>query len=105
MNALNRNNHLSTQAKPWAAFRYADYRTLWVVLVSGAIVSWMRILGTAQWLLDETGSAYLVGLIGVVQLVVQVPVTLLAGNLADQVDRRRLMSCAYGVSAAVMVST
>ena len=104
MNALNRNNHLNTQAKPWAAFRYADYRTLWVVLVSGAIVSWMRILGTAQWLLDETGSAYLVGLIGVVQLVVQVPVTLLAGNLADQVDRKRLMSCAYGVSAAVMAT-
>ena len=82
---------LSNNTKPWAAFRYADYRTLWIVLVSGAIVSWMRILGTAQWLLDETGSAYLVGLIGVVQLVVQVPVTLLAGNLAGRMDRQKLV--------------
>jgi len=59
---------------------------LWVVLIFGSIVSWMRILGTAQWLLDETNSAYLVGLIGVVQLVVQIPVTLWAGNLADRLD-------------------
>lgn len=95
---------LSNNTKPWAAFRYADYRTLWIVLVSGAIVSWMRILGTAQWLLDETGSAYLVGLIGVVQLVVQVPVTLLAGNLADRMDRKKLMRYAYGSSALVMAS-
>ena len=54
----------------------------------GSILSWMRILGTAQWLLDATGSAYLVGLIGVVQLVVQIPVTLWAGNLADRMDRK-----------------
>jgi MFS family permease len=72
--------------------------------VSGSIVSWMRILGTAQWLLDETGSAYLVGLIGVVQLVVQLPVTLWAGNLADRIDRKKLMSFSYGASAIVMCS-
>lgn len=92
----------TVKPKPWAAFRYSDYRVLWVVLVTGSIVSWMRILGTAQWLLDETGSAYLVGLIGVVQLVVQVPVTLWAGNLADRVDRKKLMSAAYGATALVM---
>jgi MFS family permease len=89
-------------AKPWEAFRYRDYRALWLILISGSIVSWMRILGTAQWLLDETGSAYLVGLIGVVQLVVQLPVTLWAGNLADRIDRKKLMSYAYGASAVVM---
>lgn len=89
-------------AKPWEAFRYRDYRALWLILISGSIVSWMRILGTAQWLLDETGSAYLVGLIGVVQLVVQLPVTLWAGNLADRIDRKKLMSFAYGASAIVM---
>lgn len=89
-------------AKPWEAFRYRDYRALWLILISGSIVSWMRILGTAQWLLDETGSAYLVGLIGVVQLVVQLPVTLWAGNLADRIDRKSLMSYSYGASAAVM---
>ena len=37
----------------------------------GSMAVWMRILGTAQWLLDETGSAYWVGFIGVVQLLVR----------------------------------
>lgn len=71
--------------------------------MTGAIMSWLRILGTAQWLLDETGSAYLVGLIGVVQLFVQIPVTLWAGNLADRLDRKWLMTAAHGASATVMV--
>jgi MFS family permease len=92
----------TTKPKPWAAFQYPDYRVLWIVLVTGSVVSWMRILGTAQWLLDETGSAYLVGLIGVVQLVVQIPVTLWAGNLADQLDRKKMMTYSYGLTALVM---
>ncbi|MDB9918312.1 MFS transporter [Pseudomonadales bacterium] len=92
----------TAKSKPWGAFLYSDYPVLWVILVMGSILSWMRILGTAQWLLDETGSAYLVGLIGVVQLVVQVPVTLWAGNLADRMDRKKLMSYAYGTTTLVM---
>ncbi|MBL4679699.1 MAG: MFS transporter [Pseudomonadales bacterium] len=91
-----------TKVKPWDVFRYSDYRVLWVVLIFGSIVSWMRILGTAQWLLDETNSAYLVGLIGVVQLVVQIPVTLWAGNLADRLDRKKLMTYSYGLTALVL---
>ena len=76
------------QTKPWGAFLYRDYRVLWATLVSSAIVLWMRVLGTAQWILDETGSAYLVGLIGVVQLVVQIPATLWAGTLADRMEQQ-----------------
>jgi hypothetical protein len=64
----------------------------------------MRILGTAQWLLEETGSAYMVGLIGVVQLIVQLPITLWAGTLADRVDRKRLMSLAHGATGVSLVT-
>ena len=92
------------QTKPWGAFLYRDYRVLWATLVSSAIVLWMRVLGTAQWILDETGSAYLVGLIGVVQLVVQIPVTLWAGTLADRMDRKRLMTLAHGATAITLLS-
>ena len=92
------------QTKPWGAFLYRDYRVLWATLVSSAIVLWMRVLGTAQWILDETGSAYLVGLIGVVQLVVQIPVTLWAGTLADRMDRKRLMTLAHGTTAITLLS-
>ena len=92
------------QTKPWGAFLYRDYRVLWATLVSSAIVLWMRVLGTAQWILDETGSAYLVGLIGVVQLVVQIPITLWAGTLADRMDRKRLMTLAHGATAITLLS-
>ena len=91
------------ETRPWQAFAHRDYRVLWVVLVSGSIVVWLRVLGTAQWLLDETGSAMLVGLIGVVQLVVQIPALLWGGALADRVNRKRLMALAHLITSAALL--
>ena len=89
---------------PWVAFSYRDYRFLWGTLMLGSMAVWMRILGTAQWLLDETGSAYWVGFIGVVQLLVQIPMTLWAGTLADRWDRKRLMTFSHGIAGATLVA-
>ncbi len=88
----------------WHAFAYRDYRWLWAAMMSGSMVAWMRILGLAQWLLDATGSAALVGLIGVVQLVVQIPALLWGGGLADRVDRKRLMALANGITALALMA-
>ena len=92
------------QTRALGVFRYRDYRFLWSIMMLGSIVGWMRILGTAQWLLDETGSAMLVGAIGVIQLVVQLPTTLWAGTLADRLDRRRVMAFGYGAPAVSLLS-
>lgn len=89
---------------PWLAFTFRDYRFLWAAMITGAVVMWMRILGTAQWLLDETGSATMVGLIGVVQLIVQVPALLWGGALADRINRKQLMALANGATAVVLLS-
>ena len=97
-------NKRSGIARPWGAFVYRDYRVLWAVMVSASIVVWMRILGTAQWLLDETGSAVMVGAIGIVQLVVQIPALLWGGALADQIDRKRLMFLANSVTSLVLIA-
>ena len=86
------------------AFRYGDYRLLWLLTMLGSIAVWMRILGSAQWLLDETGSAAMVGAIGVVQLVIQIPSTLWAGTLADRFDRKRLLIFAYGLTTLTLSS-
>jgi len=94
---------LRAKPRPWHAFSYRDYRLLWGAMVTGSIVAWLRILGTAQWLLDETGSAVLVGLIGVVQLVVQVPALLWGGALADRIDRKRLMALANAITGATLL--
>lgn len=72
-------------------------------MVSATIAVWLRILATAQWLLDETGSAAMVGVIGVVQLVVQVPALLWGGALADRFDRKRLMMFANAGTAIAML--
>ena len=89
--------------RPWQVFNYADYRLLWAATVTSTIALWMRILGTSQWLLDETGSAVMVGAIGVVQLVVQIPALLWGGTLADRFDRKRLMMFANGLTALVLL--
>jgi MFS family permease len=65
---------------------------------------WLRILVTAQWLFDETGSAAQLGLIGAVQLVVQIPALLWGGTLADRIDRKRLMAMANAITFAVMLA-
>ncbi len=90
--------------RAFAPFRYRDYRLLWTILLTGSIALWLRILGTAQWLLDDTGSAMMVGLIGVVQLVVQIPALLWGGTLADRIDRKRLMIIAHGMTFTVMLT-
>lgn len=91
------------QTRPWTAFLYRDYRFLWAAMVTSTTVVWLRILSTAQWLLDETGSAVLVGFIGVVQLVVQIPALLWGGALADRIDRKKLMSLANTVTCLAMI--
>jgi MFS family permease len=73
-------------------------------MITATTVVWLRILSTAQWLLDETGSAVLVGFIGVVQLVVQIPALLWGGALADRIDRRRLMALANATTCLAMLS-
>jgi MFS family permease len=73
-------------------------------MVTATMVMWLRILSTAQWLLDETGSAVLVGFIGVVQLVVQIPALLWGGALADHIDRKRLMALANTATCLTMLA-
>jgi len=89
--------------RPWEAFLYRDYRVLWGAMFTSSLVVWFRILGTSQWLLDTTGSAMLVGLIGVVQLVVQIPALLWGGALADRVDRKRLMALANATTCTALL--
>lgn len=94
----------SNTARAFAPFRYRDYRLLWTILLAGSVALWLRILGTAQWLLDDTGSAMMVGLIGVVQLVVQIPALLWGGTLADRIDRKRLIIIAHSLTFTVMLT-
>ncbi len=58
----------------------------------------MRMLVTGVWLYDETNSGLQLGLLGVVQLAVQLPAILFGGALADQWDRKKLIAAAQSFS-------
>ena len=58
----------------------------------------MRMLVTGVWLYEETGSGNQLGLLGIVQLAVQLPAILFGGALADQWNRKRLIAGAQSFS-------
>jgi MFS family permease len=89
--------------RPWAAFVYWDFTLLWLGGISGTVTMVMRTLVSAQWLYEETGSAAQLGLLGAVQLV-QMPVVLYGGTLADRMDRKKLMALTQGVAFAMLMA-
>ncbi len=63
----------------------------------------LRLLVTAFWLFEETGSAATLGVLGLIQLVVQIPALLYGGTFADRFDRKRLMMLTQAVTLLTMV--
>ncbi|MXY46114.1 MAG: MFS transporter [Chloroflexi bacterium] len=86
---------------PWSALAYGDYRMLWLSGVAQMLTMQMRTLVSAVWLYEATGSGLQLGLLGGVQLLVQLPAILYGGALADQIDRKKLM--AYTQLASVVL--
>ena len=87
--------------RPWSAFAYHDFTVLWFGGVTMMIAMQMRLFTSAQWLYDTTGSEAQLGLLGAVQLL-QMPVVIYGGALADSVNRKLLMSMTQVVSLAAL---
>src|SRR5690606_3775186 len=75
----------SVRLRPWDAFRFRDYRFLWVAGFTSTVAMWMRILSTTQWITNETGTPAALAIVGVVQLLVQIPSLLYGGALSDKI--------------------
>lgn len=88
----------------WQPFAFRDYRLLWAGTQAASLVTWFRILATAQWLFEATDSAAVVGIIGGIQLVMQIPALLWGGTLADRMDRKRLLLWANAGTFVVMLA-
>lgn len=89
--------------RPWAPFAYRDFSLLWTTGVASLLTTQLRVLVGAQWLYETTGSAALLGLLGAVQLV-QMPVVLYGGALADNVDRKKLMAGTQAVAFGMLIA-
>jgi MFS transporter, ENTS family, enterobactin (siderophore) exporter len=86
------------RATAWSAFRFREYRVLWLAMIAAIFTNELRMLAAGVWLYQETGSAAQLGLLGGVQLVVQIPALLFGGTLADRLDRKWLVAGTQGVA-------
>jgi MFS family permease len=84
------------------AFAYHDYRMLWIGNLASTGTMTLRNLTALQWLYEETGSAALLGVLGLTQLV-QMPLVIYGGALADNTDRKRLMSLTQLIPFVMLV--
>ncbi|HIM17476.1 MAG TPA: MFS transporter [Dehalococcoidia bacterium] len=89
--------------RPWSAFAFRDYRILWLSSAASLVTMQMRLLVAGVWLYEETGSGLQLGLLGVVQLAVQLPGILFGGALADQLDRKKLIAFTQSFSFVFLV--
>lgn len=84
---------------PWAALRYRDYR----LYLSGSIIATlgMQMQTTAiGWeLYDRTHSAMALAMVGLVQVIPVVLLTLPAGHVADNFNRKHVVTAAQSVMA------
>ena len=80
---------------------HADYLRLMGARISGTAANQMLMVALAWQMYDLTGSAWDLGLVGLVQFVPALVLTLPAGHLADRHDRRWLLACSLLLQAAV----
>jgi MFS family permease len=84
-----------------AAFRYRDFKILWLGSCTSSIGTWMQNVAENWLVLSITGSAFYLGLDAFLQQLPIMLFSLLGGVLADRFDRRRTLL----VSQYIQMST
>jgi len=80
-----------------------DYLKLLLARLAGTAANQMLMVALGWQMYDLTGSAWQLGLVGLVQFVPALFLTLPAGHLVDHHDRRRLLAASLCVQAVVAV--
>ena len=97
----------SKPTSPMAPFRHKAFAMLWIATVASNIGTWMHDVG-AGWLMTELAPSPM--MVAAVQAATTLPIflfALLAGAVADIVDRRKLLiwvNLAMGVAALAMAA-
>src|SRR5437764_9826265 len=79
--------------------RYRNYRLYWLGQFPSVLGQNMQFVSVAWLVLQLTGSPLALGLIGLVQSVPNIALTLLGGAVADRTDRRRLLAGTQALTA------
>lgn len=81
--------------------RQADYLRLLGARVTGSAANQMLMVALGWQMYELTGSAWDLGMVGLAQFLPALLLTLPAGHLVDQHDRRRLLSGSLGLQSLV----
>lgn len=76
---------------PWAPLRQPVFRRLWLAILAGNIGTWVHDVAAAWYMAEATGSSLMVAAVQSATTLPVVLFALVAGTLADSIDRRRYL--------------
>jgi hypothetical protein len=88
----------------YAPFLYRDYVILYCINIAEFFSSTLSTLTLLQWLYEDTGSGMALGGLGIVTMCVNVPGITIGGVLADEMDRKLLLSRMQMVQLVVLLT-
>ena len=88
-------------------FRHRPFRLLFTTRTAANTANQMQAVAVGWLIYDITGSALALGLIGLVQFIPPLALSLIAGHVVDRYSRKHILICCYivefSVSAALLV--
>src|SRR5271168_3870991 len=94
---------LPGSAKSLPLFRYRPFRLLFTTRTAANTANQMQAVAVGWLIYDLTGSALALGLIGLVQFMPPLALTLVAGQIVDHHSRRLILICCYTLEVTVSV--
>lgn len=88
----------------WSALRHRNFRLFWLGQLFSLVGSWMQAVAQAWLILELTGSAFLLGLVGTLQFAPILLFSLFTGVLADRFPKRSLLLVTQSVMMALALA-
>lgn len=95
--------HPAAESAVSAPFLHRPFRLLFITRIAANTANQMQAVAVGWYVYALTGSALALGLIGLVQFLPPLGLSLLAGQIADHHSRRLILICCYAVEAAMSV--
>ncbi len=93
--------HAAAAPGAWSPLKIHMFRSIWLAILASNIGTWVNDVAAAWVMAERTGSALMVALVQSATTVPIVLLALVAGTLADIVDRRRYLLWTQGWMLAV----
>jgi len=78
-------------SRSFQPFRYRDFRLMWIGAFTSTCGTWMQSVAQSWLVLELTGSAFYLGLVGFLADLPIMLFSLVGGVVADRADRRKLL--------------